>query len=82
MEDEPEAKLEFNKWRLYALFLAGGVNHGNLKYATAEFTWFGKLDPVEPTPVEWKAFGALLDAIRGLPKSAQLKELQQSLTGK
>ena len=59
----------------------GQKEHGNLEYIGCDLHQFEKLAPIIPTPDEIDMLRRRLLAIRDLPPSAQLSELNKSLIG-
>ena len=55
--------------------------HEDIVYASLDFEQFNRLPPVEATQDDRDTMRAVLEAIRNLPASAQLTELNKCLTG-
>ncbi len=55
--------------------------HENIVYAALDFEQFNRLPPVHATEEDRDTMRAVLDAIRALPASAQLTQLDKALTG-
>lgn len=55
--------------------------HEDIIYAALDFEQFNRLPPIHATDEDRDTMRAVLDAIRNLPKTAQLTELNKSLTG-
>jgi hypothetical protein len=60
---------------------AGNVEHGDLEYIGCDLHLFSKLDPFLPSADEIDVMRRVLDAIRELPPSAQLTDLNKTLVG-
>jgi hypothetical protein len=60
---------------------AGNVEQGSLSYAGWDLHAFAELSPLSPTTEELGILQQVLDAIRSLPASAQLSDLNRSLVG-
>jgi hypothetical protein len=60
---------------------AGNVEQGDLEYVGCDLHRFAELKPVSPSEDEIDILRRVLRAIRKLPKSAQLSDLNQALVG-
>jgi hypothetical protein len=60
---------------------AGNVEQGDLEYVGVDLHQFVKLAPVAPSEGDIHIMRRVLEAIRDLPKSAQLSDLNKALVG-
>ena len=59
----------------------GGIHHSSPGYALADLIWFQESEPIKPNASDWNTLSAIFSAISALPATAQLKELNESLSG-
>jgi hypothetical protein len=59
----------------------GGIHHPSPGYALADLIWFHEDKKIIANESDWKTLSNIFAAIRALPKTAQLKELNESLVG-
>ena len=59
----------------------GGIHHAFPGYALADLLWFQDSPKVVASESDWKTLANIFDAIRALPDTAGLKELNASLSG-
>lgn len=59
----------------------GGIHHESPGYALADLLWFQESTKPEASASDWKTLANIFDAIRALPETAGLKELNASLSG-
>jgi hypothetical protein len=60
---------------------AGNVEQGELDYIGCDLEQFAKLRPVKPSEEQLEVMRGVLDALRKLPKTARLSDLNKSLAG-
>jgi hypothetical protein len=60
---------------------AGNVEHGDLEYVGCDLHQFAQLGPVSPWADEVDIVRRVLEAIRSLPRTAQLSDLNRALVG-
>ncbi|WP_437991844.1 hypothetical protein [Sorangium sp. So ce145] len=62
-------------------FRGGGIHHPSPGYALADLIWSQEGEKVKPSEADWKILSKIFSVIRALPETAQLKELNESLSG-
>ena len=73
--------LDLSERNFRRLKWAGNVEQGDLEYVGADLHQFAKLAAVSPSDDDMDIMRCVLEAIRNLPKSAQLSDLNKALVG-